>query len=194
MRKLPGAALASASLILAAACSETVSVETDLTAPPGAALLAVHPESNAGGTLTEPVAFDNRICELRFPGTPSQTTEFFAIWNLGHGILNVPFDTDRPDLYAVLPGTMHTDPAHPELDHDHIVSAAPGTPGYDGTWDVWVVVPGPAFDPASYVPPRSVDVMFALIQSGVLAGPLSFSQAGFGTDLVLRAPLLCTGK
>lgn len=194
MRILPGAALASASLILAAACSETLPVETNLAAPRAAPLLAIHPESNAGGTLTEPAAFNNRICELRFPGTPSQTSEFFVIWNLGHGILDIPFDTDRPDLYAVLPGTMHTDPAHPELDHDHIVSAAPGTAGYDGTWDVWAVVPGPAFNAATYVAPRSVDAMFALIQSHVLAGPFSFSQAGFGRDLVLRAPLLCTGK
>jgi hypothetical protein len=194
MRTHSSAALASAILILAAACSEKLPVESDLTASPAAALLAVQPQSNAGGTLTESAAFNNRICELRFPGTPSQTTEFFAIWNLGHGILDVPFDTDRPDLYAVLPGTMHTDPAHPELNHDHIVSAGPGTVGYDGTWDVWVVVPGPAFSAATYVAPRSVDDMFALIQSGVLAGPLGFSQAGFGSDLVLRAPLICTGK
>jgi hypothetical protein len=34
--------------------------------------------------------------------------------------------------------------------------------------------------------------MFALIERGVLAGPLSFSQAGFGRDLVLRAPLVCS--
>jgi hypothetical protein len=194
MRKHSSATLASAFLIVAAACSEKLPVETELTAPPAAALLAVQPQSNAGGTLTERAAFDNRICELRFPGTPSQTSEFFVIWNLGHGILDVPFDTDRPDLYAVLPGTMHTDPAHPELDHDHIVSAAPGTVGYDGTWDVWAVVPGSAFNPATYVAPRSVDAMFALIHSNVLAGPFSFSQAGFGRDLVLRAPLLCTGK
>src|SRR5690348_3085484 len=44
----------------------------------------------AGGTLTEPSAYEGRICELRFPGTPSRTSEFFVIWNLGHGILDEP--------------------------------------------------------------------------------------------------------
>jgi hypothetical protein len=152
---------------------------------------SVAPGAPAGGTLTEPSAYNDRICTLRFPGTPSATSEFFVIWNLGHGILDVPFNTARPDLYAVLPGTMHTDPQHPELDHDHIVSAAPGVVGYDGTWDVWVVVPGPQFNPATYQAPRNTAAMFALIGHGVLAGPLSFSQAGFGRDLVLRAPLIC---
>lgn len=174
-------------LLLVAACSEPVAPDAYRTAAPLSVAAALN------GTLTEPAAYDGRICELRFPGTPSQTSEFYAIWNLGHGILNVPFNTARPDLYAILPGTMHTDPNHPELNHDHIVSAGPGVPGYDGTWDVWLVVPGPNFNPATYTAPRSLSSMMDLIAAGVLAGPLSFSQAGFGPDLVLRAPLVCTG-
>ncbi|GLC25248.1 hypothetical protein [Roseisolibacter agri] len=67
-------------------------------------------------------------------------------------------------------------------------------PGYNGTWDVWLVVPGPNFDPATYVAPRSVESMMQLIEAGVLAGPLSFSAARFGADLVMRAPLVCTGR
>ena len=179
--------LTSAAALLITACDRPV------VAPERAAIDAavVTQSTTQHGTLTEPAAYNDRICTLRFPGTPSQTAQMFVIWNLGHGILDVPFDTPRPDLYAVLPGTMHTDPNHPELDHDHIVSAGPGAPGYDGTWDVWVVVPGPRFDRATYNPPRDVDAMFALIGSGVLAGPLSFSQAGFGRDLVLRAALIC---
>lgn len=143
------------------------------------------------GTSTEPTAYNNRICELIFPGTPSQTSEFFAIWNLGHAILDEPFNTSRPDLYAVLPGTMHRVPGSPELDHDHIVSHAPGDPGYNGTWDAWVVVPGPKFDAATYEPPRSTAGMFALISDGVLSSPVGFAAAGFGRDLVLHAPLVC---
>jgi hypothetical protein len=115
----------------------------------------------------------------------------FAIWNLGHAILDVPFDTPRPDLYGILPGTMHQEPGHPDFDHDHIASHAPGDPGYDGTWDVWTVVPGQNFDPATYQAPRSVDAMFTLIRSGVLAGPVGMAAAGFGKDLVIRAPLVC---
>ena len=143
------------------------------------------------GTITEPAAYNGTICEILFPGTPSRTSETFAIWNFGHAILDVPFDTSRPDLYGVLPGTMHQEPGYPTFDHDHIVSHAPGDPGYDGTWDVWVVVPGQNFNPATYQAPRSVDAMFTLIRSGVLAGPVGLAAAGFGQDLVIRAPLVC---
>ncbi|HEX9109456.1 MAG TPA: hypothetical protein VF832_19580 [Longimicrobiales bacterium] len=186
--RTPGAILLVPALMLTAACTDTLPREA---AGPTAPLSAL--ADNAGsGDLTEPAAFNGRICELRFTGTPSPTAEFFAIWNLGHGILDVPFDTPRPDLYAILPGTMHRVPGYPQLDHDHIVSAGPGVVGYDGTWDVWVVVPGPAFNPATYQAPRAVADMFALINQHVLAGPIGFAQAGFGRDLVLRAPLVCT--
>ena len=190
----PRFAVLSLAALLIVACDRPLVAPQEHALVATSALSAAVENSAAGGTLTEPAAYNDRICELRFPGTPSQTSEFFVIWNLGHGILDVPFNTARPDLYAVLPGTMHRDPQHPELDHDHIVSHAPGVPGYDATWDVWVVVPGPRFDPATYHAPRSTAAMFALIQSGVLAGPLSFSQAGFGRDLVLRAPLVCNGQ
>ena len=142
------------------------------------------------GTITEPTAYNGTICTLVFPGTPSQTSETFVIWNFGHAILDVPFDTPRPDLYGILPGTMHQVPGYPTFDHDHIVSHAPGDAGYDGTWDVWVVVPGQNFDPATYQAPRSVDAMFTLIRSGVLAGPMGMAAAGFGKDLVVHAPLV----
>ncbi len=192
MSRFASILLAPALLLGVVGCSEPLTLDP---ARPLAALAAdvgATQESTLNGTLTEPAAYDGRICALRFPGTPSQTSEFYAIWNLGHGILDVPFNTARPDLYAIIPGTMHTDPNHPELNHDHIVSHGPGLPGYDGTWDVWLVVPGPNFDPATYTAPRSVNSMMDLIARGVLAGPLSFSQAGFGPDLVLRAALVCT--
>ena len=143
------------------------------------------------GTSTEQAAYNGTICHLVFPGTPSRTSEMFAIWNLGHAILDVPFDTPRPDLYGILPGTMHQEPGYPEFDHDHIVSHASGDPGYNGTWDVWVVVPGQNFDLATYQAPLSVDAMFTLIRSGVLAGPVGMAAAGFGKDLVIHAPLVC---
>lgn len=194
MSRFASISLGPALLLAIAACSDPLSLDTNRTATALSADVGATQESALKGDLTEPAAYNGRTCELRFPGTPSRTSEFYAIWNLGHGILDVPFNTARPDLYAVLPGTMHTDPNHPELNHDHIVSHAPGVPGYDGTWDVWLVVPGPNFDPATYTAPRSVDSMMGLIAQGVLAGPLSFSQAGFGPDLVLRAAFVCTGS
>ena len=169
-------------------------------AAPRAALATASDTSNSSapegvgtshGTITEPAAYNGTICNLVFPGTPSRTSETFAIWNFGHAILDVPFDTPRPDLYGIVPGTMHQEPGYPTFDHDHIVSHAPGDPGYDGTWDVWVVLPGPHFNPATYQAPRTLDAMFTLIGSGVLAGPLGLAAAGFGTDLVIHAPLVC---
>ena len=175
-----------------AASSATIGAQEPTGSAAGASAASVPQDAGTSqGTITEPAAYDGSICELRFPGTPSQTSETFVIWNLGHAILNVPFDTARPDLYAVLPGTMHREPGHPELDHDHIVSHAPGDPGYNGTWDVWVVTPGPNFDPSTYQAPRSTQAMFALINAGVLAQPVGFAAAGFGRDLVIHAPLVC---
>ena len=194
MSRLAPMLLAPALLLGLAACTEPVGLDANrpaasLSADGGAAQKTV-----SHGTLTEPAAYNGRICELRFPGTPSQTSEMFAIWNLGHGILDEPFDTARPDLYAILPGTMHTDPNYPQYDHHHIVSAAPGVAGYDGTWDVWLVTPGANFNPATYIAPRSVEAMMSLIAAGVLAEPVGFSQAGLGVpDLVLRAAFVCTG-
>src|SRR6187402_2778922 len=40
------------------------------------------------GTITEPTAYNGTICNLVFPGTPSQTSETFAIWNFGHASLD----------------------------------------------------------------------------------------------------------
>lgn len=146
---------------------------------------------NGNGTFTEPAYFNGRTCEMVFTGTPSRTADTFFIWNVGHGILSATFDTSRANLYAVLPGTQHVVPGYPQFNHDHITSTGPGEPGYDTTWDVWVVVPGPAFNPATYVGPKSESEMFQLIAAGVLYGPLGFAQAGFPSDLVLRAPLAC---
>ena len=188
----------SGAVIVAAAIGMSACADTGRSPSSPSALLATPENSPAlqvaetsPGTSTEPAAYNGTVCTLVFPGTPSQTSEMFAIWNLGHAILDVPFDTARPDLYAILPGTMHQVPGFPTFDHDHIVSHAPGDAGYDGTWDVWVVVPGPNFNPATYQAPRSVDAMFALIRSGVLAGPIGMAAAGFGADLVLRVPLVC---
>jgi hypothetical protein len=189
-----GALIFSAALTVSA-CSDggrspaAPSAARATTSDPSHATTSSHGTSQ--GTSTEQAAYNGTICNLVFPGTPSQTSETFAIWNLGHAILDVPFDTPRPDLYGILPGTMHQEPGYPDFDHDHIVSHAPGDPGYDGTWDVWTVVPGQNFDPATYQAPRSVDAMFTLIRSGVLAGPVGMAAAGFGKDLVIRAPLVC---
>lgn len=187
-----GALIVTAALAVSA-CADGSRSPAAPTAMPGRTSHSSAPEGagTSRGTITEPAAYNGATCHLVFPGTPSQTSETFTIWNFGHAILDVPFDTPRPDLYGILPGTMHQEPGHPEFDHDHIASHGPGDLGYNGTWDVWVVAPGQNFNPATYQAPRSVDAMFTLIRSGVLAGPMGMAAAGFGRDLVIHAPLVC---
>lgn len=185
---LSGTLIFTAALVVSA-CADVGRSPAAPTAMLGTTSNSSAPEGT--GTITEQAAYNGTICNLVFPGTPSQTSETFAIWNLGHAILDVSFDTPRPDLYGILPGTMHQEPGYPNFDHDHIVSHAPGDPGYNATWDVWAVAPGQNFNPATYQPPRSIAAMFTLISSGVLAQPVGMAAAGFGRDLVIRAPLVC---
>lgn len=199
-------ALSAASIVAAAlgmsACSDTSRSPTAPTATLATASSSSQastssttaaPESTetSQGTIKEEVAYNGTVCHLVFTGTPSRTSETLAIWNLGHSILDVPFNTSRPDLYAILPGTMHQEPGYPEYDHDHIASHGPGDPGYNGTWDLWVVTPGQNFNPGTYQAPRSLGAMFALIGSGVLSQPVGMAAAGFGGDIVLHAPMTC---
>ena len=171
--------------------SPSVSPAVSGLAAAGAGPVDSQASASSRGTISEEVAFNGIICSLVFPGTPSQTSETLAIWNIGHAILDVPFDTSRPDLYAILPGTMHQVPGYPEFDHDHIASLGPSDPRYNGTWDLWVVTPGQNFNPVTYQAPRSAAAMFALIGSGVLSRPVGMAAAGFGRDIVIHAPLVC---
>ena len=188
-------ALIFAVALAVSACSEGGGAPAAPTAIQAAAsdpsLATTRSTQTSEGTSTEEAAYNGTICHLVFPGTPSQTAETLAIWNLGHAILDVPFDTSRPDLYGILPGTMHQVPGYPQFDHDHIASHGPGDPGYNGTWDLWAVGPGQYFNPATYQAPRSTAAMFTLIGSGVLSQPVGMAAAGFGTDVVIHAPLVC---
>ncbi|GLC28317.1 hypothetical protein [Roseisolibacter agri] len=108
MSRLVPILVAPALLLGMAACTDPLAVDASPRAAPLRAAAGAARAPDARGTLTEPAAYNGRICELRFPGSSSRTAEFYAIWNVGHGILDEPFDTDRPDLFAILPGTMHT--------------------------------------------------------------------------------------
>jgi len=136
----------------------------------------------SGGTTTEGAFADGETCTMIIPGTPSATSSTFAIWNLGHSIIDVPFGTDRPDMLAVFPGTSHHVPGFDAYDHDHVLDRLPGDAGYDGTWDLYQVTPGPNFDPATYVAAKSKDGVLALIADGILSGPAP-------VGIVLHMPL-----
>ena len=148
----------------------------------------------------EAVYFRGGQCHMVFRNVSSPAAETFFIWNLGvDGVLEEePYPTrSRANLYAVFapgaPDSVHHVDGQDAFDHYHIVDAAPGErrhgPGrYDGTWDVFLVFPGPGFEPATYQAARSVHEMYAQIRDGILGPVLKTTEAGFA-PLVLHAEI-----
>jgi hypothetical protein len=175
----------------------------------GCALDAEEPEEGlafGGGNVPGPgpddveegVYFDDDQCHLVYRNVSSPDADFFFIWNLGvDGVVEgVPYPTSaRADLYVVVApapaNAIHHVDGQDQYDHYHIVDAAPGDDDdddddddgddnrYDGTWDVFVVFPGPNFNPATYKAARSVNKMKKQIQAGILGPILTTPEAGF---------------
>lgn len=150
---------------------------------------------------TEAVYFRGNQCHMVFRDVSSPEAETFFIWNLGvDGIIDeAPYPTQqRANLYAVFapgpPDSIHHVDGEDDFDHYHIVDAAPHRhsrpPGqrYDGTWDVFLVFPGPRFDAATYRAARSVREMKQQIRDGILGPIMTTTDAGFD-QLVLHAEI-----
>ncbi|HSB19285.1 MAG TPA: hypothetical protein VLD85_04685 [Anaeromyxobacteraceae bacterium] len=182
--------LALAALVAAAACGG----EPAATTGTAAAALRIDPATDG----TEPAFVNGRQCTMVFPGALTPSTEYYAIWAIGtKGIVDAPYDTPRrPNLYAVFgthpaPGEIHHVPGFDEFDHYHVLDAPPGEDEVENKrWDLLVLVPGPNFDPATYVSARSAAEVLAQSAAGVL-GPVS-TPAIFGLPgLVLYSPVVC---
>lgn len=165
-------------------------------AKPATAASAVRINPATDGT--EPAFVDGRLCTMVFPGALTPSTETYAIWAIGtRGIVNAPYNTpERPNLYAVFgthppPGDVHHVPGFDEFDHYHVLDNPPGEEEVENRrWDLMVLVPGPNFDPATYVTATSAAEVLAQSQAGIL-GPVS-TPAIFGLPgLVLYAPIVC---
>src|SRR6185503_17832438 len=120
--------------------------------------------------------FNGKTFTLRFPGFFTPQAETFFIWNLGTTIQHgAPYPSNsHAKLYGVFaPGptgsTHHVDGQN-AFDHYHIITKNGGP----HTFDVFLVFPGPNFNPA--------------IAAGVLAAPITTTAAGFG-PLVIRVPV-----
>jgi hypothetical protein len=160
-------------------------------------------EQDLGGDVPPPgpddaqeaVYYNNDQCHIVFRNLSSPEAETFFIWNLGvNGVLQEePYPTLlRPDLYAVFapapPDATHHVDGHDDFDHYHIVSVSPDRLRYDGTWDVFLVFPGPNFDPATYQVAKSVLKMKKQIHDGILGPITPTPDAGFD-PLVLNAEI-----
>ena len=145
--------------------------------------------------VAEAVFFKGHECHMVFRDVSSPEAETFFIWNLGvDGIVDgAAYPTRRrANLYAVFaPGpadSIHHVDGQDGFDHYHIVDAAPGRNGYDGTWDVFLVFPGPSFDAATYRAARSVHEMELQVRAGILGPVMTTTEAGFD-PLVLHAEI-----
>ena len=170
---------------------------------------------NGGGHVTPPgpddvpeaLYFDGGQCHMVFRNVSSPQAEVFFIWNLGiNGVLQEePYPTTRrANLYAIFAPSpadaVHHVDGQDQFDHYHIVDAAPhghghfdfdsshGGPRYDGTWDVFLVFPGPNFNAATYKVAKTVDKMNKQIRDGILGPITKTNDAGFD-PLVLNAEI-----
>jgi len=190
MLKLLSAVLA----ISLAACVTGDATSID-DSPPGADFTAEQ-AAQAPATLPaigqdqEYAFFQNHTYTFRFPGFFTPQAETFFIWNFGTSIQhNAPYPSgSHGKLYGVFaPGpagaTHHVD-GQDGFDHYHVMSQGEGL----RTFDVFFVFPGPSFNAATFVPPRSERDLNAAISAGVLGAPLTTTAAGFG-PLVIKVPV-----
>ena len=85
-------------------------------------------------------------------------------------------------LYALfVPGATQFSCADGSRLHDHVITSAPGDPGYTGAWTVVRITPGPNFD-AGDMPYTSA----AQVRAGISAGELAAEDTGFS----FRAPVV----
>lgn len=100
----------------------------------------------------------------------------FACFGLGPDLSRTSRAASTPTLYVILNDWAtqdHCDGDPTALRHDHVLSTAPGHPGYTASWQLVLAVPGPNFDPAD-MPYTSV----AQVLAGVAAGELVLAPTG----------------
>jgi hypothetical protein len=142
-----------------------------------------------GGSGTDETWYNDQQCYFTVPGTTAATAEHVSIWDFGKAVFPTDY-SGGPRMYAVLPGTQHEVTGYPQLNHDHIVDTGEGDAGYDGFYDLYLLIPGPHFNPDTYQHPTSAAEALALADAGILYGPLTFPQANLPA-IRLHAPLHC---
>jgi hypothetical protein len=170
---------------------------SDLTSDSTLVPLSAETDHGGGGhTLPEIGAdqeyafFNGKPYTIQFPGFFTPQAETFFIWNLGTSIQHdAPYPSSTHDrIYGVFapgpPGVTHHVDEQEGFDHYHIMSAPQGT----RTFDVFLVFPGPNFNEATFRAPVSEREMDRAIAAGILAAPVTTTDAGFG-PLVFKVPV-----
>ena len=122
--------------------------------------------------------YNGQVVQFLQPAVFSADTNgaTFACFGLGPNLANTSRSAPTPTLYVILNDFAtqdHCDGDPTALRHDHVLSTAPGHPGYTGSWSIVFAVPGPNFDPAA-MPYTSVSA----VSAGVAAGQLVLVDSG----------------
>jgi hypothetical protein len=142
------------------------------------------------GEDQEYVFFHGQPLTMRFPGYFSPESEPFFIWTFGTAIQHdAPYpSSSHGRLYAVFAhgpeGANHEVEGQPAYNHYHIISEGVGT----RTLDVYLVNPGPNYNPATFDAPLSEHELDDAVAAGVLSAPLPTTAAGLG-PLVIKVPV-----
>jgi hypothetical protein len=132
----------------------------------------------AGPPRVEAGFFEGRTISFLQPAVFSSDRNqgTLACFGLGPDLSGTNRSAPAPILYVILNDYAtqdHCDGDPTALRHDHVLSTAPGHPGYTGSWSIVFAVPGPSFDPAA-MPYTSV----SSVSVGVAAGQLVLVDTG----------------
>jgi hypothetical protein len=136
---------------------------------------------HAGPPRLEPAWYEGHLVTFMQPAVFSADSNggTFACFGLGPDLTRTSRSANTPTLYIILNDSAtqdHCDGDPGALRHDHVLSTAPGSPGYTGSWTLVLAVPGPNFDPSA-MPYTSVDE----VEAGVSAGELVLINTGATT-------------
>lgn len=154
------------------------------------AVLAATALSADGGPLLEPSYYEGSEVGLLVPSGSSHNRNQ-VVGSAGCFPLGPDMAATGRDKTAVLYALFVSGAtqygfqcANPAFRHDHVITAAPGDPGYSAAWRVWRVSPGPNFSAAD-MPYTSA----AQVNAGIATGKLVAVDTGFE----FRAPVVPLG-
>lgn len=139
-------------------------------------LLAATAAPAAGRAAFEPAYLDGREVSFRVASSmsanPNQAT--VLCFNIGPNVAETERAADVAPLYVVFaPGATNERCPDGSNAHDHVFSAGPGSPGYNGAVRIVAAMPTGSFDP-SVMPITSA----AEVQTLVSAGQLTLADTG----------------
>jgi len=130
------------------------------------------------GPRTEVGFFDGGLVQFIQPAVFSsdENQATLGCFGLGPDLAATHRSAPAPALYVILNDYAtqdHCDGDPTAARHDHVLSTAPGHPGYTGSWSIVFAMPGPRFEPAD-MPYTTVDEVL----DGVAAGQLVLVDTG----------------